>query len=496
MPTPPEDFERELLLHLIAQPDLGKAFSKGKLETRDFKKPWMQSIWGAAANHYKTYNEWPSPGMLFLQVATLYDGENLKENERPLVDGFFQDIHGRTEWNPAYYRSECERFIENRRASKVYDRACKGQLSVDDVITELSSIRTQTRSHHLISVDPFDKILLNEAGKIVETSISSLDFRLPGGGHMEKRTMLIIGFTSSGKSTILRTIEAGAAMRKQRVLSITLEDSATEVAEKLYANVAGIPATLLRNEKYRTPQMVQRIEQCRDILKGYIKIIDPYDPDTNSATNAKPVTPLDLELMVDRELQLGYPIDLVTIDYLNRIKIDHKDTKMDESQALRLVSEQLKDRIAKRFKLPVITCGQASGEGFDKAILQIVDMARSKEAAWAFDVIATLGSPRKLETHFNNGQSELGDADEEEAAINEARKLTHEDLMMGRCPLKMVQCNLAKVRGGMTGRFPLYADFCYGRFAEPGGMINTIIGPRNVDEVRDEQIQANKAAKP
>ena len=48
----------------------------------------------------------------------------------------------------------------------------------------------------------------------------------------------------------------------------------------------------------------------------------------------------------------------------------------------------------------------------------------------------------------------------------------------------------------MTGRFPLYADFCYGRFAEPGGMINTIIGPRNVDEVRDEQIQANKAAKP
>jgi hypothetical protein len=496
--TPPSkdqqnEFFREFLAHIIACEKMGKAFSD-KIEKLDFKKPWMRVLWLATKELYKRNKDWPRMPAILIEIEKYYDGVNLQEVDRTLVDEFLADAfrEGR-DFDPAYFTIEGEQAIENQRCKTIYDKANRGDYtSVEQVIEALQKVKRNIRTGNVTSVDPFERMFLTEIGNVVQTGITELDNRLPGGGHMTGRIMLVVGFTNNGKSTMLRTIEVAAAKLKQKVLVITLEDSVREVAEKAYANLAGIPATLLQHPKHRTPELLDKIRKFQDLVKGYYRIVDPFDPEINEGkgfTNSLCVD--DIAQIVEQEKARDPEIKLVSIDYFNRIRSsDKKSTSDDESRDMRKIAEELKDKIAKRFDVAVITCAQSTGDAFNKAVLEINDTARSRESAWAFDVIGTLGSPRELNAGFNEPSNKkfMDAAQAENEAALAAKRVSFEDLLQGKCPLKMVTFNLAKVRGGMKGKFPIYADFCYGRFAEAHSIIETIKGPQQVDEIVSKQI--------
>ena len=489
-------FQLGLLANLLQSKRLGVEFiEQKKMPSTAFSKPWMQTVWGWTNDHYKKYKEWPTKDLMFQELTKLQDDENLTKDELAIVEEFIIMMLNESQLNPIYFKVEGERFLEKRLAKKILRQSLDeseetGTIEIDKVISDLGDIRRRTRSQHIRSIDPFEKTILSDVGNCVPTGIVGIDSRLPGGGHMEKRTMLCIGFTSGGKSTLLRTMELNAALSGKKVLIITLEDSASEVAEKLYGNAAGIPVTLLQRKDQRTPEILARIEESRAALKGHIRIIDPYDPDTNDVTTARATTVGDIESIIEMEGNNGFEPDIITIDYLNRIGVDDEDGMLkDEGQKLRRISELLKDRLAKKFKKPITTCAQANADGYGAAVMELVNMARGKEAAWAFDVIVTLGTAMGLDETMDKKELEKADRDLEREVQEMAYRITIDDLIKGRCPVKRVFLKLAKVRGGHVGTFPIYADFCYGRFAEPGSMIRTISGLQSVEQVVDMQMK-------
>jgi replicative DNA helicase len=494
-PNPSEydapNFQFELLAHLIAQESIGTRFATKLTDAQFFKKPWMRVVWGRTCDLYARLGTWPKKPAILNELESLYDETNLLPEDREDVDAFLEDAFDpQRSFDNHYFTIEAERFIEKNLARKICDRFIKGFIgSTEEVINELQNVQKKIRSSNIVAVDPYDDLHLIEIDSVMKTGITQLDAMLPGGGLSTKRTLFFLAFTSNGKSTMLRTMEKAAAMNREKVLTITLEDSINQVATKLKGNLAGIPISLLNNPKYRSEEMINKIKAYQTLLRGYHRIVDPFDTNTNGGMSFNSALSVeDIVRIVDYELTNGFEFKLLSIDYINRIRCDKRTGKEgDESRELRIIAEQLKDRLAKQFDIAVVTCGQARGDTSEKSVLEIADMARSKEAAWAFDTIATLGARRSLESGFNEPSNESTiDSQEEKNAAALAAAITPEDLLKGRCPMHLVTVNVPKVRDGMTGKFPIYADFCYGRFVEYGDMVQTITGPRKVSEIIKE----------
>jgi hypothetical protein len=489
------EFQYELLVHFVAIPDVGTRFADKLTDLKAIKKPWMRCLWGMCCSLNTKLGQWPRLPALIAQVTTLYDGVNLYPEDREDVEAFLSDAFSKDRYfDTVYYLIEGEHFIERTRTAAVCNKYLNGYIpSTDVLINELGNVRNQVRANQVRAVDPYSELILTDLGDLIPTGIRDLDLRLPGRAHSTKRTMFFLAFTNRGKSTMLRTIESHLVQNGTKTLTVTLEDSAAQVATKLYSNIAGIPASILYDPKLRTSQMLSRIREYTETLKSRHRIIDPFDKDLNRGYIARQaLTVDDLDRIVDMTMEAGFEFQALSIDYLNRLRSKHKPTSRgdDESRDMRHISEELKDKIAKPYNIGIFTCGQATGDSDDKIVLEIKDMARSREAAWAFDVIATLGRPRNASQGFDEPNGSELDTSEEAEADRMADLITNEELMAGKCALKLVTFNLPKVRDGQTGKFPIYTDFCYGRFVAPSQMVQTILGPRLVEELLRIQTQS------
>lgn len=199
-----------------------------------------------------------------------------------------------------------------------------------------------------------------------------------------QRSDLIItaGRPGTGKTSLAMSIARNAAITYSRgVLVFSLEMSKKQLVQRLTALEAGINLRRLRFRQLNEAEKVRVVEVSGRILDAPIYIDD---------TPGLSLTEIRSKI---RRSITKHEIDLIIVDYLQKVKATHSDGKryQDRYQEVSEVARGLKD-IAREFDVPVLALAQLSRAVENRAdkIPVMSDLRDSGEIEQEADVIVLM----------------------------------------------------------------------------------------------------------
>jgi hypothetical protein len=217
-----------------------------------------------------------------------------------------------------------------------------------------------------------------------------------------------LGFLGAGKSTALVHTSVANALEGKVVAAWTGELSVEDWQLKVLANLFGVPVTALRDEPRTRAALQERMEDLSSWLDTSLRLFVGW-------FNPKIDTPRSIADAVDAlEQKEGLHVDVVTIDYADKLRPDtsqHKDDKGylaagDVYESLRLYAHN-----TKRW---VWTGTQATRDKKRKR-LEVEDVADSIEKARVADLVVTINPDASDRTQvlwyvgkFRHGQDHRG----------------------------------------------------------------------------------------
>jgi replicative DNA helicase len=173
------------------------------------------------------------------------------------------------------------------------------------------------------------------------------------GGFFANEKSLFAAVTGTGKSTILKAMGAGVIKNnyKKNVLHVTNEESKEQVEMKYDALFSGIPyndfkrASISDSDRIKWKKDLEEMKANLALGKLYIKEIPAY-------CNA-----LEIENAYRELEQKGIKIDMIVLDYLDRMKpIEQSWSEYDESSKSAADIKEL----TRILNIPIITATQGA----------------------------------------------------------------------------------------------------------------------------------------
>jgi replicative DNA helicase len=209
----------------------------------------------------------------------------------------------------------------------------------------------------------------------VPTGIEKLD-RLMGGLRPSEFGLVTAG-TGVGKSILLLDFAFNCFLATGNILYVTIEMPENQLRERFYCRISGI--------KYDKFRMFTLNDSDWELLQRKIDKLKehPYKFDILDIPQSCNVRVLRNE--IENYIRRNCVPKLIVIDYLNILEGGFEWSKQLE------LAVELKQKIARYFKIPLWSANQLSGSKHEKEHIKISDMAYAKNIADNVDVGIAIG---------------------------------------------------------------------------------------------------------
>jgi replicative DNA helicase len=206
--------------------------------------------------------------------------------------------------------------------------------------------------------------------KKVERQPFDLDYfnRITRGGIPRKTLNVILAGTGVGKTLMMCHFAAANLMQGKNVLYVTLEMAEERIAERIDANLMGVPLNDLATypkETYET-----KLNRVKGKTAGKL-IIKEYPTASIGSGHLR-------HLLNELKLKKNFIPDIIYIDYLNlcvssRIRMG---ANVNTYSYVKAIAEELRG-LAVEFNLPIFTATQTNRTGFTSSDVGLEDTSES-----------------------------------------------------------------------------------------------------------------------
>ena len=245
---------------------------------------------------------------------------------------------------------------------------------METAVQQLSTILTESQDSKGVCTvkqalfDAADLILkaMDNKDKLIHSPFSNFNELV--GGLMPGRLFTIAGRPGTGKSAFALQMVTSISRRGHKVLYVSLEMLAEELAMRLLSNSTGISSTMLANGKVTQTEFMQ-VSGAAEKLKGLNLFITNQGRDVAT-----------LERMIRRDKP-----ELIVVDSLNLMRAK------GESERVRIMSitRSLKE-LAIKHNLPVIMIAQLSRAADDEKLPTMKSLKESGSIEEDSDVVLML----------------------------------------------------------------------------------------------------------
>jgi len=228
--------------------------------------------------------------------------------------------------------------------------------------------------HSLEERIPFDLTMMN---------------KITRGGLTRKSLTVILAGTGVGKSLAMCHMAAAALSQMKNVLYVTLEMSEEKIAERIDANLLGVPVESL--ETMPKENFMNRMNRLKMRIRGRL-IIKEYPTTFAHAGHLK-------ALLNELRLKKNFVPDIIFVDYLNicsssRIKAS---AGANSYIIVKSIAEEMRG-LAVEFDVPLVTATQVTRSGFGNTDIELTDTSESFGLPHTADLMFAMISTEELES--------------------------------------------------------------------------------------------------
>lgn len=212
--------------------------------------------------------------------------------------------------------------------------------------------------------------------------------KITNGGLPNKTLSVLLAGTGVGKSLFMCHFAAANLMVGKNVLYITLEMSEERIAERIDANLMGIPTqelALLPKDVYQ-----KKIERIKHRTQGRL-IVKEY-PTASASTNHF------RHLLNELKIKKNFEPDIIYVDYINictsaRVKMG---ASVNTYMIVKAIAEELRG-LAIEFDVPIVTATQVNRSGMNSSDVDLTDTSESIGLPQTADLMVAIISSEQLE---------------------------------------------------------------------------------------------------
>jgi replicative DNA helicase len=263
---------------------------------------------------------------------------------------------------------------------KLHEKANAGRIIQYEELEELVKIAKDVNDVEVVDLGNDDySTLIKEYDDKISIGIDGLDITF-NGGISRKDILVYIAPTGVGKTTCLVLAALGAMFDEKKCLHIFVEDEVVDIRRKYFAALTGIPINDI-NENISVIQA--RAKEYEPLMKN-VKLV---------STSGANVKISEIETFIDDYIEENGTVDVLILDYLDRVITDRKRGNKYEDQAD--VIKEI-DRIAKKYNIAIVTAAQTNRGGINKDILHLDDIQGSIERVQQATHVVTIASPAAI----------------------------------------------------------------------------------------------------
>jgi len=358
------------------------------LEPTLFQDPLIQSLIKLALSGYKKYSRIPQAQDL---VVALPDA-SAERNKLLKIMAFKPEAVDKQ-----VAIDTIESFFKERKTESVLINAAEAihRRDFKDIASMVKDLEEAVNfSLYMdIGLDLVDDValalkLLNETHKAIPSSLSDVRAWTSGdkksGGWYRSAISVFQGMPNVGKTILLCNEAAYAYQCGYNVLYVTLELGKEHIWERIAANITDIPLYKIRKEAEGDIEGLLRKNKEEHSAKCGNLLVRELPTTT---------TPMDLKNLINEiKVATGYNIDLLVIDYLQKMKAN-KGSAFGKSQSLYTLgletSEQVRD-VARELEIAALTASQVNKEGYDTTQGSMKNTAQSSGVNDTADLMVTI----------------------------------------------------------------------------------------------------------
>lgn len=221
----------------------------------------------------------------------------------------------------------------------------------------------------------------------ITTGFPELDRHLYHRGWGRRELSVLMGPAKAGKTTALISFALEAARAGHNVLYVTLEVAASIIADRMDANIAGVPMMDLNGHPHTIAGEVAEFSK----RAGRFKLVE-------YPTGMMKVS--DLRRIIEREKAKGNTFDLVVVDYADLMQPERAtESSVENSKSVYVNLRGL----AMMEGFAILTATQTNREGAKKAVVTMTDVAEDFNKIRIADIVISINKT------------------DDERALNEAR---------------------------------------------------------------------------
>jgi len=284
----------------------------------------------------------------------------------------------------AYVQNEFLTFCKNQAIKNAVLRSAdmlkRGKYDDIKVMVDRALRSGQERNIGHVWAEDIESRVTKLARDVIPTPWPCIN-ELIDGGLGAGELGCIIAPSGIGKSWLLRAIGAEALRRGKRVVDYTFELSETYVGLRYDTIITGIEPSHIKNN-------VQAVKNQIDQIDGELFI--KYFPTRSASVN-------HLMAHINRMTQLGYPPDLVIVDYADLMRSTEKSNARHEE--LGFIYEELRGMLGE-LKIPGWTASQSQRSALQDDVVEADKIAGAYAKIFVSDFV--ISASRKLADKVSN----------------------------------------------------------------------------------------------
>lgn len=284
----------------------------------------------------------------------------------------------------AYVQTEFLTFCKNQAIKNAVLRSAvmleKGKYDEIKSLVDRAMRSGQERNIGHNWAEEFDTRISKIARDTVETPWSCIN-ELIDGGLGPGELGCIIAPSGIGKSWLLCALGVAALKKGKRVVHYTFELSENYVGLRYDTIITGIEPAEIKNNRDKVMKAIDNIDG---------ELIIKYFPTRSASVN-------HLYAHINRMTQLGYPPDLVIIDYADLMRSTEKSNARHEE--LGFIYEEIRGMLGE-LKVPGWTASQSQRSALQDDVVEADKIAGAYSKIFVCDVI--MSASRKLADKVSN----------------------------------------------------------------------------------------------
>ena len=214
--------------------------------------------------------------------------------------------------------------------------------------------------------------------------------KITKGGLPNKTLNVALAGTGVGKSLFMCHVAGSALSMGKDVLYITMEMAEERIAERIDANLLGVPMDQLEN--ISKPMLTSKVRDLASKTNGKL-IIKEYPTGSANSNNFR-------ALLNELKLKKNFVPDMIFIDYLNicsSARMKAMGGSINSYTYIKAIAEELRG-LAVEFNLPIITATQTTRSGLSSSDPGLEDTSESFGLPATADLMFALISSEELES--------------------------------------------------------------------------------------------------